>query len=133
MEITPTELASGVFQFVQAHVSLSLISLMGLGSYWIPPLGPKLRKRSNLVRGLHPDVVRGRDDANVGPPEVSYNAEQHRRGPRHGAGKGRVASHVVQLIANATPRKHCLEVEIREGQQKVDGHMCPQTKNSAHT
>lgn len=136
MEIIHTDVASGVLQYIQAHTSQLLISLMGLCSYWNHLFGTKLRKHSNLVGCLHPNVIRRRDDANVGPPEVSYNTEQHRRGPRHGVSKGRVASNVVQLIANATPRKHCLEGDIfavREGKQKVDDNMCPQTKHSAHT
>lgn len=44
MEITHTELASGVLRYVQAHVSLSLISLMGLCSYWNHLLGTKCRE-----------------------------------------------------------------------------------------
>lgn len=53
------------------------------------------KKHSNLGGCLHPDVIRRRDDANVGPPEVSYKTEQHPRGPRHGVGKGWVASNVI--------------------------------------
>lgn len=134
-DYTHTDLASGVLQCVQAHVSLPLISLMGLRRCWNHLFGSKLRKHSNLVGCLHPDVIRGRDDANVSPPEVSYNTEQHRRGPRHGVSKGGVVSSVVQLIANATPRKHSLEVgifAIRKGKQKVDEYVPANQKFCSH-
>ncbi len=70
-------------------------------------------KYSDLGGCLNPDVVWGWDDADVRPSEVVYDAEQHPAGPGHWAGKGRVAPNFIQLVANTTPRKQCLEEERR--------------------
>lgn len=66
------------------HTDLSLGILYQNKAFGCFILGRNVRnlKPSNLVGRLHPDVIWGRDYADVGPPEVVYDAEQHPCGPR---------------------------------------------------
>lgn len=56
----------------------------------------------------------------MGPPEVAHNFEQHRGRLGYGAGEGRMAPNVVQLIVNAAPREDRLK-EQEEDKDSDEG------------